>query len=229
MISENNFFFKQLLLLTITALLLWLVFDYTNTDIYISSIFYDDSNISWPYYNGFITQTLGYCGIKYLLILYGIILLILFICSFKNPRWQNKRFLVVFLLLAMIIIPSEISFLKHSFHKPNPSQIITFGGNMPHVKLTEFLHDEPKAANWPGGHASGGAALLSLYFVGRYYLSKYRYIGLLLGLVVSQFMGFIQVMRGQHFLSHNLWTVWFAWLTLLFLYYLIIPYCQPRQ
>ena len=219
-IFKNHFFFKQSLLLFVTAIFLWFIFDYTDLDLYISTLFYDNNTNSWPYYSEFFTYTIGYRGIKYMLILYGAINLALLIRSFKNSYWQVKRRVIIFLILAIIIIPLKISFLKHNLHKPNPSQITLFGGTMPHVKLIEFLQNEPKANNWPGGHASGGAALLSLYFVGRYYASKYRYWGLALGLFVSQLMGMVQVMRGQHFLSHNLWTVWFSWLTLLIMYYL---------
>lgn len=215
---DNSLYKKQFLLLLLTAVLLWLVFDYTELDMYVSRLFYDDQSRSWPYRADFVIEMVGYVWIKYVLIAYGVMILFLLLYSYRKGKLAAKRKLLIFLLLAMIIVPSEIAFLKHTFHKPRPEQVVEFGGTMRHVKLSEFLYDEPSASNWPGGHASGGAALLSLYFAsGRFW----RKAGIGLGVIVSQMMGFVQIMRGQHFLSHNLWTLWFSWLTVLILYYLV--------
>ncbi len=226
--KTNISYKKHFSFLICSAILLWLVFDYTNIDMYLSSLFFDYKTASWPYYNNFWTATVGYVWIKYLIIIYSISLLLLFVYSYKNTFWQTKRILLLFLLLSMIIIPSEISLLKHTFYKSRPEQVIEFGGNLPHVNLFEFLFDKPNASNWPGGHASGGAALMSLYFVGIHISRFWGIIGLLFGITISQLMGFVQVMRGQHFFSHNLWTLWFAWLTIVLLYFFMTKYDKFR-
>src|SRR5690606_16500174 len=66
---------------------------------------------------------------------------------------------------------------------------------------------------WPGGHASGGFALAAAYFVlrdSRPHSARWMLaIGLLFGCVMS----IVQMVRGAHFLSHNLWSLWLVWAT----------------
>lgn len=218
---SKSFYKKQFNLLALFALLLWLLFDFTNLDLYLSQMFFDAQSSAWPYYDTFWTKQVGYLWPKYALILYGLSLMCLLVLSFKNSYWQAKRMTIVFLLLSIILVPTEISLLKHTFHKPRPEQIVEFGGIMQHVKLLEFTQDQPSASNWPGGHASGGAALVSLYFIGKQASKFWGKAGLAFGVLSSQIMGFVQVLRGQHFLSHNLWTLWFAWLTVVIIYFLL--------
>lgn len=61
---------------------------------------------------------------------------------------------------------------------------------------------------FPGGHASTGFSLLSGFFVFRKSHTKLAYFFLFIGLVLGFIMGWGQMMRGAHFLSHNLWTAW---------------------
>jgi membrane-associated PAP2 superfamily phosphatase len=41
---------------------------------------------------------------------------------------------------------------------------------------------------------------------------------LVLALVLGFSMGWAQMMRGEHFLSHNLWTAWLVWAVLFVLF-----------
>lgn len=218
---DTNFYKKQIKLLLLFAVAFWLLFDYTNFDLALSELFFDINTHSWPYYDTFFTKKIGYDWIKILLTIYGLTILILLAYSTKSRYWQKRRKILLFLLACLIIIPSEIAIIKSIALKPRPEQVFQFGGTMPHVKLYNFLFTEPTAKNWPGGHASGGATLMAFYFVWSYKSFYWQKLGLLLGVAVSQFMGFIQVMRGQHFFSHNLWTLWFAWLTILLLHFII--------
>jgi membrane-associated PAP2 superfamily phosphatase len=227
--TAPGFYLRQAVFLLLAALALWLVFDYTDADMNISRLFFDYSTQSWPYYNAFFTSKVGYLWIKLAIWVYGLALLAGYALSFGKPALAKYRKLLLFLVLAMITVPSEIAVLKDTLHKSRPSQVFEFGGTMPHVKLGEFLPDQPTANNWPGGHASAGATLLSLYFAGYHLSPRWKRAGVLLGVGVSQFMGFVQVMRGQHFFSHNLWTLWFAWLTILTLYYLFDRSPWPSQ
>jgi membrane-associated PAP2 superfamily phosphatase len=50
------------------------------------------------------------------------------------------------------------------------------------------------------------------YFVFRQSDKKRAYFYLVAGLILGFAMGWAQMMRGAHFLSHNLWTAWVIWL-----------------
>ena len=64
---------------------------------------------------------------------------------------------------------------------------------------------------FPGGHASSGFALLVGYFIYRTTRPKRAYFFLLAALILGFAMGWAQMMRGAHFLSHTLWTGWIIW------------------
>jgi membrane-associated PAP2 superfamily phosphatase len=54
-------------------------------------------------------------------------------------------------------------------------------------------------------------------------LPKLAKVGLILGLILGFAMGWGQMMRGAHFMSHNLWTAWVVWVLLLAQYLLWSP------
>ncbi|MDZ4211286.1 MAG: hypothetical protein U1C59_06195, partial [Methylotenera sp.] len=60
------------------------------------------------------------------------------------------------------------------------------------------------------------------YFSFRDYKPKLAVAMLVTSLVLGFIMGWAQMMRGAHFLSHNLWTAWVVWM-MLFVQYLIWP------
>jgi len=66
---------------------------------------------------------------------------------------------------------------------------------------------------WPAGHASGGFALLSLFFL--FKTKKNRYIALIGALTVGWSMGVYKMLIGDHFLSHTILTMILAWLIVL--------------
>lgn len=225
MVSTQNlpysFYQRQGILLGIFFFLLWFIFDYTNLDYWISAQVFDFKSQSWLYSESFWIKQVGYYGIKGVLLIYSTILIGLFVSSFWWGKTRPYRRMLLFLILCMALVPAEIAFFKQIFLKPRPEQVIAFGGTMPHVSLFTLLSNEPDATNWPGGHASGGAALMSWYFVGRAYSKRWGWVGLGSGLLVSNLMGWTQIFRGQHFFSHNLWTLWFAWATILLIHFIL--------
>ena len=224
-VSKQNlpysFYQRQGILLGLFFLLLWFVFDYTNLDYWVSAQVFDFKNHNWIYAQNFWIKQVGYYGIKDLLITYAILLIAMFVSSFWWQKTRPYRMILFFLILCIALVPAEIAFLKQTFYKPRPEQVIAFGGTMPHVDLFATLPNELSATNWPGGHASGGAALMSWYFIGWTYSRRWGWVGFGVGLLVSNLMGWSQILRGQHFLSHNLWTLWFAWITILLIHYLL--------
>ncbi len=77
---------------------------------------------------------------------------------------------------------------------------------------------------FPGGHASTGFALVTGYFVYRLSNIKKACFFLVAGLILGFAMGWAQMMRGAHFLSHNLWTLWICWCVNVLIYQIILKY-----
>ena len=90
---------------------------------------------------------------------------------------------------------------------------------MPYYRLLEFMPDFVIAGNcFPAGHASGGLWLISLCVFWLPAEPKKAIPAGVAGLAVGLTMGISQQLRGAHFLSHTLWSIWFAAALILVLY-----------
>jgi membrane-associated PAP2 superfamily phosphatase len=71
--------------------------------------------------------------------------------------------------------------------------------------------------------------MLAIYFAFRADHPRQASLGLVLGLVLGTLMGWTQMMRGAHFMSHNLWSLWVVWMVLLTLYLVWPPVISPQK
>ncbi len=126
---------------------------------------------------------------------------------------SQKQFIWAF--VGMLVSTSVVSFLKSVSMHGCPSDLTLYGGELPLLALFEHLPAGVAAGHcFPGGHASGGFALMAFYFAFREQKPKFAVVMLALALVLGFSMGWGQMMRGEHFLSHNLWTAWLVWAVL---------------
>jgi membrane-associated PAP2 superfamily phosphatase len=145
---------------------------------------------------------LAYDGPKALIILWAVTLIFAAIFA------RRYRVRALYLLACLAVVSVVATQLRAVTGMATPLELKAFGGVHDHLLLFQ-----PKPAGYPShafpaGHASGGFALLGLYWV----LAERRWRGLALGLGVGCWMGFYQVARGEHFLSHTLATAALAWL-----------------
>jgi membrane-associated PAP2 superfamily phosphatase len=71
---------------------------------------------------------------------------------------------------------------------------------------------------FPAAHASSGYSLMALYFVAYERSRKLAIVGLAVGLLLGLVFGIAQQARGAHFVSHDLWSAFLAWILSLTLY-----------
>jgi len=209
---------KQLLINFLLLIVIITFFELTDVDIFIQNFFYDFETKSWLLdKNEAITKLIFYDGIKKILIVFALILLSSLI-FFRNKEIIKKNKKALFLvLLSIIFVPLMISSLKAITNTPCPCNIEHFNGKYPNIKL---LDDYPKdfvqkskAKCWPAGHASGGFALMSLFFL---FKSKTnRQIALTGALLIGWSMGIYKMLIGDHFLSHTIITMILAWMIIL--------------
>lgn len=118
-----------------------------------------------------------------------------------------------FLVCALALVPAGANIAKHYSGVPCPYQLEQFGGARHHVPLHRALgseHNREAGHCWPSGHASSGFALMSLAFVAPTRRGRRRM--LLLSLSAGLVTGTYQVLKGAHFPSHVLATLFLAWL-----------------
>ena len=162
-----------------------------------------------------------YDGIKILLVVLAVGAAGVLAASFKKPVLKKLRYGCILFLLAMAFIPLVIAGAKKATNVYCPYQVTLYGGENPYAKvLSRYPPDydftvHKRGHCFPAGHASGGFALMILFFC--FKKKKYKIAGLCLGLAAGWGMGLYQMWRGEHFLSHTLCTLFAAWLMCLLL------------
>jgi membrane-associated PAP2 superfamily phosphatase len=70
---------------------------------------------------------------------------------------------------------------------------------------------------------------MAFYFALREDCVRAARICLMVGLVAGTVMGWSQMMRGAHFMSHNVWSGWVVWVFLALLYAAVPPLSMKRD
>jgi len=166
--------------------------------------------------------------VKDLLILVYAILCMLWLASFKLEKLKPLGWRYGYFFWLVILSTSIVGLLKSQSAHACPWNITI---PTPQGFLWDF--SATKGHCFPGGHAATGFALMTGYFVFRQSDKNRAYFYLLAGLILGFAMGWAQMMRGAHFLSHNLWTAWIIWLVnvgfYLFNYKKFQPASLPAQ
>ncbi|WP_286433092.1 phosphatase PAP2 family protein [Acinetobacter sp. 256-1] len=141
--------------------------------------------------------------LKNILILVYLSFLFLWLASFKVEKLKPSRWQYGYMFWVSILCTGVVGLLKSQSQHACP-------WNMTQATPTGFIWDLTATHGhcFPGGHASTGFALMTGFFVYRLSSKKCAYLFLFFGLTLGFIMGWGQMMRGAHFLSHNLWTAW---------------------
>ncbi|AWZ01342.1 diacylglycerol kinase [Rhodobiaceae bacterium] len=184
-------------------------------DHWVQELLFDRSGGGWlvqPQARGF-SHLVFYRGIKILLVLAGVGLVSWLIFRSWVAGWDDLATQVSVGLAAAISIPVIVGILKQSTGVSCPVQEEFFGGAVLHVaiwdQLSNWTSQEQSLHCWPAGHASGGFALLAARLWRQNNGMEWKWLAL--GLLVGWTMGFYQMARGQHYLSHTVATMLIAW------------------
>ena len=188
---------KNGLLFSFLGLLFSIVLHYQRTvDWALQSYFF--SGNSWALdENEPLGKFIFYNGPKYLLVAFGVGLLAFALVSLY--RKQSGYVGAFYVLVCLGLVPFFIGAAKRITNEACPKDLAVFGGQLPLEKMFGEC--------FPGGHASGGFELFSLYW-----LLGQRKIALLPGLLMGTILGIYQMLKGAHFLSDTICTAFFAWL-----------------
>jgi len=190
-------------------------FELTPVDMVLQARLYDTAGGGWWWdRNEPVARFLLYDGIKALYVLFAAALLALLVL-FRKRRFVagNRRGLFI-VLLSLVLVPLAANMLKASTNVACPRALSQFGGSLPYVKLLEPYPAGRRPAQrqrcFPAGHASGGFALMSLYYLpGSWRRRRYA---LLFGLVAGWTTGLYKMVIGDHYLSHTVVSMLMAWL-----------------
>ncbi len=131
------------------------------------------------------------------------------------PTWilqkldmQERIELPIVVLLSLLCVFS----IKSFSHTSCPWDLKEFGGVATYVSHWAIgVRDGGTGGCFPAGHATAGFSFLGGYFVWRRRYPRIAKVWVSVALVVGFFLGFVQQVRGAHYMSHTLWSGWICW------------------
>ena len=208
---------KQILFTALILTFTVVLFSSTDLDIPVQDLFYNFTTHTWildsdlqPY------RFIFYTGIKKLLIVFALSFLIALVFFRKKALIKKYKKGIIIVIFSAILVPAIVGGLKKSTNMPCPKNEMHYGGVYPKTAVWESYPKDVKLKKiqcWPAGHASGGFALLSLFFL--FKTRKNRFLALSVALGIGWSMGLYKMLIGDHFLSHTLITMELAWLIIL--------------
>ena len=141
--------------------------------------------------------------VKDLLIAVYVIMFFAWIASFKVERLKPRRTELGYFFWVSMLCTIVVSILKSQSSHACPWMM-----TIPDTDGFFWDFSAMSGHCFPGGHASLGFSFITGYFLYHITQPKRAYFYLVAGLVLGMSMGWAQMMRGAHFMSHNLWTLW---------------------
>lgn len=205
---------KQIAFTAILIVFTILLFHWVHIDLWVQDLFYDANLKQWIVdRDQQLPKLILYDGIKRLFVI-SILLLIAAVAIFKNNRIiKDYRQGLIIVLLSCLFVPLVVGGLKAVTNTPCPKDIIHFNGNLPYVGVLDSYPAGTKPAEeqrcYPAAHASGGFALLSVFFL--FKTRKNKIIATSLAMTTGWTIGLYKMLIGDHFLSHTIVSMLLAW------------------
>lgn len=212
-------------LFIVSALLILGIGQYTDADLYLADLMYDRASGAFPWQHAWLTERFNHELLKTALQLLAVAVIVVAIWDGVRPQrhWRPARRTGVRVLAgSALLVPGVISLLKRFSDSHCPWDLQRYGGNEPYIRLLDIMPAGIAPGHcMPAGHASSALWLLALTV---FWLPDQPRRAALVGAVMLVFgfaVGWAQQMRGAHFLTHTLWSVWLAALIVNILYTLL--------
>ena len=200
--------------LCVTGLVILWIGSATNIDLMLADAIYDSATATFPWRHAWLTETFSHVILKGLLTLGAAWFILAAILDLWRPRPARKaldRLRLRVVSLSAVLVPLVISMLKKASIAHCPWDLARYGGDEPYLRLFDALpHGVPAGHCLPAGHASSALWLVALcvYWLPSRPGAARRVV--LLALLLGGLVGWMQQLRGAHFLTHTLWSTWIA-------------------
>jgi len=185
----------------------------------IEDYYYDNQLKIFVWKNTWFAKELMHVYVKrFIMVLAGLIWLLVLVDAVLPWQRLNTwlRLRLRFVTFASVVIPTSITLIKHYSALHCPWDVTRYGGDSPFVRLFDRVPANMTAGQcFPAGHATTGLWLAALCVFWLPHNIKTARLVFLAGLSVGLILGWVQQMRGAHFLFHTLWSAWLASLIIL--------------
>lgn len=220
-----------LILLVSAAAILW-IGQATDLDLRLADAAYDPGLRDFPLRHAWLTERFNHVLVKYALTVLGAACIL-------SAAWDRcapwplsalRRVQLRVLALSAVLVPLAISCMKQVASSHCPWDLARYGGVMPYVRLLENMPSGIMPGNcMPAGHASTALwlAALAVFWLPARPRTAAAVFGVLLGLGFA--VGWLQQLRGAHFLTHTLWSMWVSCAVIMAAARLADPHAMLRQ
>lgn len=187
---------------------------YTDLDLSLAEFYFDPARQLFPWNNTWFARNLMHGYVKNVIVWSGYLITIiaaidLLVPLFRMSTLQRTRLRIV--ALAAMLEPLLVLTLKSRSSMHCPWGIDRFGGNNSYLRLLDVVPDGWQAGHcFPAGHASVAMWLSVLAVFWLPDSPRRATLAFLAGIGAGFTLGWVQQMRGQHFLTHTLWTAWLS-------------------
>lgn len=200
--------------LVASALLILWIGAFTDLDLRLADAMYDRSTHSFPWQHAWLTEVFGHSIVKIVLTVVGVVLVALCLGEpLLRKRYLNAwwRLRLRFAGASAILIPLITSMLKQASKSHCPWDIERYGGSQQYYRLLEHVPAWVDAGRClPGGHASTALWLIGMVAFWLPHRPRAALMAAVFSLLAGAALGWMQQMRGAHFLTHTLWSMWIA-------------------
>lgn len=206
--------------LIVAALFTLWIGRYSDIDLLLADTLFDTASNTFPWRHAWLTETFSHMILKWLLTLAALGFIG---CTTIDAIWPLSRFgaldrlRIRIVALSSILVPVVISSLKQVSSSHCPWDLARYGGDQLYVRIFETLPIGAVPGHClPAGHASSALWLLSLAVYGLPAQPRVALTAGSVGITFGALLGFMQQLRGAHFLTHTLWSIWIGCTTVVF-------------
>ncbi|WP_229408635.1 phosphatase PAP2 family protein [Massilia yuzhufengensis] len=201
--------------LGMAALLIFALGRHTDIDLLLADTMYDRAAGVFPWREAWLAATFNHRILKLALtVLAGCIIAAAIVdgfwpqAPFERPLARLRLRIVAW---SAVLVPLATSLLKQSSDAHCPWDLARYGGVQPYTRLFEALPAGALPGHClPAGHASSALWLVSLVVLWLPGQPGKAWRGAGAALAVGCAVGWMQQLRGAHFLTHTLWSAWIA-------------------
>ena len=206
--------------LALAAMVLGVVFHATRLDLVLAAPFYDSVNHTFPWRYAWVSKYLIHRYVKYAMLALGFAVWLVALRQQWRPASagffasHRRRWWTV--ALSFVLVPLAIGLLRRESAMHCPWDITDFGGYAPYFDLFAQVPAGLRGGRcFPAAFVSSGSWTLAFALL---WYPQRRRLAVAVGVATFAFafaLGWVQQMRGAHFLSHTLWSLWISWAVVL--------------
>ena len=204
-------------LLALWATIIALIGQYSDLDLWLADWLYDAGAHAFPWRDAWLADAFNHVILKSLFTLAALAFIGAAVSDLFKPCPERSvlgRLQLRVVALSAILVPLTVSLLKRASVSHCPWDLARYGGTAPYLRLFDALPAGIQAGHClPAGHASSSLWLVALAV---YWLPappcgpRHARVIACFALALGGASGWLQQMRGAHFLTHTLWSMWIA-------------------